>query len=72
MKDFIIRPLSSKRTCILAEDIIISASSVVTAKLKAMGLFPGAAEYKIIDDKFADIKGLAGLQRLREKSGFGL
>ena len=49
MKEYTIRPLSSNGERILANDLVISAYSVFTAKEKAQLYFPGAAEYKILD-----------------------
>jgi hypothetical protein len=46
---YLIRPLTTSGERILNEDIQLIASSVFMAKAKAMDIFPGAAEYKVID-----------------------
>jgi hypothetical protein len=46
---YLIRPLTSDGGQILTEDIQLIASSIFTAKEKAQLIFPGAAEYKILD-----------------------
>jgi hypothetical protein len=70
MPEFTIRPLASNGQRILAEDIVVAASTALSAKMQVEMSYPNCYEYKIIDTQ--EIMGWAAIQRDREKRGFGM
>jgi hypothetical protein len=66
--NYTVRPTSNGER-ILAEDLVVSANTVYSAKEKARAACPGCDSYIIID---IERIGWSAIQRDREKSGFGI